>query len=76
MSLKKIKYTILLLVITSIQLIAKNEPPTPTGSGAFDDEWQVGAPIDTYSSLLIFLALSFGLYAIAKRKNLSKKSRV
>ena len=70
------KYSILTFifsVIFSVQnLIAKNEPPTPRGSGGFDDEWVVDGPIDNYILLLFFAALIFGAWAINKYKTLDK----
>lgn len=68
-----IKYYILTLsfYITSSykKLIANNNPPTPRGSGGFDDGVVVGGPIDYYLPLLFCVALIFGAFALNKLKS-------
>ena len=66
---KSILATVIIFLINTVDLIAKNIPPAPKGSGGFDDDWVVGGSIDTFSPVVFFIALIFGAIMITKIKS-------
>lgn len=60
-NLKSILVVVLLTVFQFSELVARNQPPAPRGSGGFGDDVVVGGPIDNYLPLLFFIALILGM---------------
>ena len=71
-NLKKILVAVLLTVFQFSELMAKNQPPVPKGSGGFGDDVVVGGPIDNYLSLLFFMALLFGIWILDKKQKIKE----
>ena len=66
-NLKKVLVAVLLAVFQFSELMAKNQPPAPRGSGGFDGVVVVGGPIDNYLPLLFFMALILGTWMMDKK---------
>ena len=66
-NLKSILVVVLLTVFQFSELMAKNQPPAPKGSGGFGDDVVVGGPIDNYLPLLFFMALILGTWMLHKK---------
>lgn len=64
---KRILAVVLLFVFQFSELMAKNQPPAPRGSGGFDTGDVVGGPIDNYLPLLFFMALVLGTWMLNKK---------
>ena len=67
-NLKSILVVVLLTVFQFSELMAKNHPPAPKGSGGFGDDVVVGGPIDSYLPLLFFMAMVFGVLILNKKQ--------
>lgn len=66
---KNILTTFLLTVISVVELLAKGKGfPEPRGAGGFDEGSVVGGPIDDFIPLLIVAAITFGVWALNRRK--------
>lgn len=70
----KIRNTLLAILVfmfQTVEILAKNQPPAPKGSGGFGDDVVVGGPIDDYLPMLFFVALAFGAWALNRSKKAS-----
>ena len=70
----KRRFTKLLLLVFLLKdtlLVAKNNPnpPTPMGSGGFDDGVVVGGPINDFLPILAIIAITYGVYSQYKKVN-------
>ena len=74
---KNIPKYFLSLVFTALigaqDIYASKRPPTPKGSGGFDNGGVVGSPIDDLLPYLMAIAILYGLFSVVKTINENNK---
>ena len=67
---KRASQLFLLAFVFSNSIIeAETFPPTPKGSGGFDNGGVVGGPIDDYVPLVMLIAIAYVIWSQYKKKN-------
>ena len=66
-SLKILLVTLALNLLNYTQVLARVKPPTPSGSGGFDDDYVVGGDIDSHIIILFMFSILFGIWITVKR---------
>jgi hypothetical protein len=69
LNLKKRIFLLLLVpVFTAQDMLSKNQPPMPRGSGGFDGGEVVGGSINQYIFILFIVGAIYAIWAINRKK--------